>query len=77
MFLTKQITLVVDAATATDKSAVEPVVVTVTLPSVDVMLCNVSDWSIFCHVEPLNNNQSPTFQSVIPFKLVLPAVATM
>ena len=37
----------------------------------------MSVWSNFCQTVPLKTAQSPTCQSVTPFKLVEPAVATM
>ena len=49
----------------------------VTAPVRPATLVTKLVWSIFCQVAPLNSNQSPICQSVIPFKLVLPAVATM
>ena len=54
----------------------------VTVPTDTAPVCPLTEvtkllWSIFCQTVPLNNNQSPICQSVIPSRLVEPAVAVM
>jgi predicted MPP superfamily phosphohydrolase len=49
----------------------------VTAPVLPATEVTKSLWSIFCQTVPLNSNQSPICQSVMPFKLVEPAVATI